>query len=152
MESRLKYITTKTYTYTPNTILASIFSFRLISRATFKVGSHFPERYSLIREGLTFNNDIEIRLNDESGTPIGADNYTIKLNPSVTNATTNLTTDKCTFEIEFTDTFCNNLNTNNKIYVTYSATLNGNAIIGTSTEANNNNTTKITYGLSLRHI
>ena len=42
-ESRLKYITTKTYTYTPNTIFASIFSFRLISRATFKVGSHLPD-------------------------------------------------------------------------------------------------------------
>ncbi|GEM_PF-7107043 len=40
-ESRLKYITTKTYT--PNTIFASIFSFRLISRATFKVGSHLPD-------------------------------------------------------------------------------------------------------------
>ena len=29
--------------YTPSTILASIFSFLLISRATFNVGSHFPE-------------------------------------------------------------------------------------------------------------
>lgn len=113
---------------------------------TAQAGAQKYVLHDTMSEGLTFNNDIEIRLNDESGTPIGADNYTIKLNPSVTNATTNLTTDKCTFEIEFTDTFCNNLNTNNKIYVTYSATLNGNAIIGTSTEANNNNTTKITYG------
>lgn len=30
--------------YTPSTILASIFNFRLISRATFKVGSHLPVR------------------------------------------------------------------------------------------------------------
>ena len=29
--------------YTPSTILASIFSFLLISRATFNVGSHFPD-------------------------------------------------------------------------------------------------------------
>ena len=30
--------------YTPNTMFASIFSFRLISRATFNVGSHLPVR------------------------------------------------------------------------------------------------------------
>ena len=36
----------------PNTMLASICSLRLISRPIFKVGSLFPERYSLTREGL----------------------------------------------------------------------------------------------------
>lgn len=112
---------------------------------TAQAGAQKYVLHDTMSEGLTFNNDIEIRLNAESGTPIGADNYTIKLNPSVTNATTNLTTDKCTFEIEFTDTFCNSLKENDKIYVTYSASLNGKAIIGTSTEENNN-TTKITYG------
>ena len=39
-------------THTPNTMLASICSLRLISRPIFKVGSLFPERYSLTREGL----------------------------------------------------------------------------------------------------
>ena len=39
-------------THTPNTMLASICSLQLISRPIFKVGSLFPERYSLTREGL----------------------------------------------------------------------------------------------------
>ena len=38
--------------HTPNTMLASICSLRLISRPIFKVGSLFPERYSLTRERL----------------------------------------------------------------------------------------------------
>lgn len=54
---------------------------------TAQAGAQKYVLHDTMSEGLTFNNDIEIRLNDESGTPIGADNYTIKLNPSVTNAT-----------------------------------------------------------------
>lgn len=39
--------------YTPNTILASIFNFRLISRASFDICSHLSEYSHLKREGLT---------------------------------------------------------------------------------------------------
>lgn len=40
----------------------------------------------------------------------------------------NTITDDCTFEIVFTQTFCDTLTTNDKIIVTYSATLNENAV------------------------
>lgn len=92
--------------------------------------------HDTMSNAFTFNNDIEVRLNDEKGDKIEAStNYTV--------ITTN--NDKCTFELKFTENFCNSLKANDKIYVTYSASLNENAIIGTSTEVNNN-TTKITYG------
>lgn len=51
--------------------------------------------------------------------------------------------DKCTFEIEFTDTYLKTIGQETDIAVTYSAVLNGNAVISTET---NNNTAKLTYG------
>lgn len=52
-------------------------------------------------------------------------------------------TDGCDFEIEFTETFCNNLQKDNLIIVTYSAKLNENAVIAGS---GNDNSTHLTYG------
>ena len=92
--------------------------------------------HDTMSNAFTFNNDIEVRLNGETNDKsVAAANYTVSLSNK----------DGCTFEIKFTEDFCNSLTANDKIYVTYSASLNGNAIIGTSTEVNNN-TTKITYG------
>lgn len=51
--------------------------------------------------------------------------------------------DKCTFEIQFTESFCNHLETNDKVVVYYSAMLNKNAIVA---EKGNSNETWLDYG------
>lgn len=49
----------------------------------------------------------------------------------------------CTFHIEFTETFCNSLSADDRIIVSYSATLNENAVVG---NAGNKNNTWLKYG------
>lgn len=51
--------------------------------------------------------------------------------------------DKCTFEIQFKESFCNHLETNDKVIVYYSAMLNRNAIVATD---GNPNETWLDYG------
>ena len=89
-----------------------------------------PTNYVLhdkMSNGLTFKEDsIAVKVNDT--TPIT--NYTVKY----TN------TDKCTFEISFPN---GTLHTNDKVVVTYSATINSNAVVGT---AGNDNETWLKYG------
>lgn len=91
-----------------------------------------PTNYVLhdkMSNGLTFKEDsIAVKVNDT--TPIT--NYTVKY----TN------TDKCTFEISFPN---GTLHTNDKVVVTYSATINSNAVVGT---AGNDNETWLKYGES----
>lgn len=105
---------------------------------TAQAGAQKYVLHDTMSNAFTFNNDIEVRLNNETGAVIEATNYEI---PTTT-------TDNCTFEIKFTDNFCNSLKANDKIYVTYSASLNGNAVIGMTEDSstNNTNTTKIAYG------
>lgn len=81
-------------------------------------------------KGLTFNNDINVKKN---GSVVDTSNYTLNAN----------ITDGCTFEIVFTQEFCDALNADNTIIVTYSATLNENAVIG---EKGNTNEAKLEYG------
>lgn len=89
-----------------------------------------PTNYVLhdkMSNGLTFKEDsIAVKVNDT--TPIT--NYTVKY----TN------TDKCTFEISFPN---GTLQTNDKVVVTYSATINSDAVVGT---AGNENETWLKYG------
>lgn len=81
--------------------------------------------------GLTFDkNSVTVQ---ENGTEVEVSNYTL-------NTTT---TDGCTFEIVFTQGFCDALNADDTIIVTYSATLNENAVIG---EKGNTNEAKLEYG------
>lgn len=81
-------------------------------------------------KGLTFNNDINVKKN---GSVVDTSNYTLNAN----------ITDGCTFEIVFAQEFCDKLNANDTIIVTYSATLNENAVIG---ETGNTNEAKLEYG------
>ena len=53
--------------------------------------------------------------------------------------------DGCTFEIVFVQTFCDGLQKDEKITVTYSATLNANAVIGNDANTNTNKTL-LSYG------
>ena len=86
--------------------------------------------------GLTFGGTVTVTKNGEN---VDATNYTLKI---ATDSSANVT-DGCTFEIVFTQSFCNTLKAYEQIIVTYSATLNEKAAIAGE---ENKNTTKLTYG------
>lgn len=81
-------------------------------------------------KGLTFNNDITVKKN---GTVVDTSKYVLNKN----------ITDGCTFEIVFTQEFCDTLKADDKIIVTYSAILNESAVIA---GAGNKNETWLKYG------
>lgn len=82
-------------------------------------------------DGLTFNNKVEVKKGES---PVATSYYTLK---------TSDFNDDCTFEIVFGQTFCDDLQKDEKITVTYSATLNENAVIAGE---GNKNETKLKYG------
>ena len=83
--------------------------------------------------GLTFGSVTGVTLN---GNAVNASNYTVK---------TSELGDDCTFEVVFTQAFCNTLKANDKIVISYTATVNENAVIGGN---GNLNESKIEYGES----
>lgn len=70
-----------------------------------------------MNDGLTFNNTVEVKKGEST---VATSYYTLK---------TSDFNDDCTFEIVFGQTFCDDLQKDEKITVTYSATLNENAVI-----------------------
>lgn len=88
--------------------------------------------------GLTFGSITGIKKNDEQ-TDIENRFYNVKRSID----TPSKITDNCTFEISFTQDFCDTLKANDKIIVTYSATLNENATVGAT---GNKNKTWLEYG------
>lgn len=103
-----------------------------------QVGAHNYVLHDTMANCFTFQNDIQVKLG-ESVVTAGANTYEI-----TSNTDCNVYGSKCTFEIRFAEDFCNRLSSNDKIYVTYSAVLNGNASIGTADK--NINKTKLTCG------
>ena len=102
-------------------------------------------------EGLTFNGTVTVT---KDGTVVDATNYELK---KYTDLPATIT-DGCTFEIAFTQAFCDTLTANDqKIIVTCSATLNENAVpkteyknetwlkYGENSETNHDTTTTKTY-------
>ena len=91
------------------------------------------QRYILhekMQKGLTFNSDsVKVEYKNAKLT----NEYTIN----------DSTTDDCTFEVIFNQDFCDTLTAGEKITVTYSATLNKDAVIG---ETGNENEVKLSYG------
>ena len=84
--------------------------------------------------GLTFNEtSVKVKV---GGADVAAENYTLK-KPGTESS------DPCTFEIEFKDSYIAGLATGTQIEVAYSATLNKNAVIGTT---GNKNDTWLKYG------
>lgn len=83
-------------------------------------------------DGLTFNNKVEVKKGEST---VESSKYTLN--------TTGLT-DGCAFEIEFKTDFCDTLNANDTITVTYSAVLNEKAEIGNVDK--NKNETWLKYG------
>lgn len=83
--------------------------------------------------GLKFNGNVEVKKGES---PVATLGYTLK---------TSDFNDDCTFEIVFGQTFCDDLQKDEKITVTYSATLNENAVIGNDANTNTNKTL-LSYG------
>lgn len=83
-------------------------------------------------DGLTFNNKVEVKKGEST---VESSKYTLN--------TTGLT-DGCAFEIELKTDFCDTLNANDTITVTYSAVLNEKAEIGNVDK--NKNETWLKYG------
>ena len=83
--------------------------------------------------GLKFNGNVEVKKGES---PVATSVYTLK---------TSDFNDDCTFEIVFGQTFCDDLQKDEKITVTYSATLNENAVIGNDANTNTNKTL-LSYG------
>lgn len=84
--------------------------------------------------GLTFDGTVTVKKGDTTLT--NSNEYSL-----ITDA--NTITDGCTFEIAFTQAFCDTLKANDQIIVTYSATLNENAVIAGD---GNKNDTWLKYG------
>lgn len=108
---------------------------------TAQAGAQDYVLHDTMDEGFTFTNNIQVKLNDSK---VENQDYSIYLKGTENNKTT----DGCTFEIRFTKDFCDKLKENDKIYVTYTAMLNGKTFIGINNNdaSGNTNATKITYG------
>ena len=100
-----------------------------------------PKKYVLhdkMSDGLTFDKNVEVKIGDRTLTA-GTD-YTLVTKPDLD--------DDCTFEIRFTDTTVDGvqssvLKPNDVVTVTYSATVNENAVVGGT---GNPNETRLVYG------
>ena len=103
------------------------------STITAQVGAENYLFHDKMSAGLTFTAVTKVTLN---GTDVAAENYEV--------VTTGLT-DDCTFEVRFTQAFCDTLKANDKIAISYTATLNENAVVGVE---GNPNESKIEYGQS----
>ena len=101
------------------------------STITAQAGAENYVFHDTMSEGLTFNGTVTITLGE---TTVDASNYTL--------VTTGLT-DGCTFEVRFKQTFCDTLQAKDQIVISYTATLNENAVIAGN---GNPNTSKVSYG------
>lgn len=101
------------------------------STITAQAGAENYVFHDKMSTGLTFGSVTDITLN---GTAVATDNYQVK--------TTGLG-DDCTFHVEFTQEFCDTLEANDKIVISYTATVNEKAVIGGE---GNKNESKVEYG------
>ena len=109
---------------------------------TARAGAQNYVLHDKMDQGLTFDPDsLKVQLKKKGDTNAND----VASHNNYEKKTTGLeTTDSCTFHVEFTQTFCNALANDDQIIVTYSATLNEKAEIGSTT--GNTNTTYLKYG------
>ena len=100
------------------------------STITAQAGAENYVFHDTMSAGLTYTGVTGITLN---GTTVDASNYTV----------TAPAADGDTFDVTFTQTFCDTLEKNDQIVISYKATLNENAVIA---GAGNPNTSKVSYG------
>ncbi len=101
------------------------------STITAQAGAENYVFHDTMSAGLTYTGVTGITLNDVA---VDTNSYTV--------VTTGLT-DGCTFEVRFMQAFCDTLKANDQIVISYTATLNENAVIA---GAGNPNTSKVSYG------
>ena len=101
------------------------------STITAQAGAENYVFHDTMSAGLTYTGVTGITLN---GTTVDASNYTV---------VTEGLTDGCTFEVRFTQAFCDTLKANDQIVISYTATLNENAVIAGK---GNPNTSTLSYG------
>lgn len=101
------------------------------STITAQAGAENYVFHDTMSAGLTYTDVTGVTLN---GTAVDASNYTV--------VSIGLT-DGCTFEVRFTQTFCDTLKANDQIVISYRATLNEKAVVAGE---GNPNTSKVSYG------
>ena len=108
---------------------------------TAKKGAENYVLHDTMSDGLTFDaNSVNVKLkkkNDGSEEPLKAAQYALVKPGTETKGT------KCTFEVKFEKALCDTLENDDQLIVTYSATLNENATVGTT---GNKNKTWLKYG------
>lgn len=102
------------------------------STVTAQAGAENYVFHDTMSSGLTYTDVTSVKLGDAD---VDAKNYTVVTDP----------TDGCTFEIRFDQSFCNTLKADDKIVISYTATVNEKAVIG---NAGNPNESKLEYGQS----
>lgn len=100
------------------------------STITAQAGAENYVFHDKMSDGLTYTGVTGITLN---GTTVADSNYTVNTNPA----------DGDTFDVVFTQTFCDTLKANDEIVISYTAIVNANAVIGGE---GNPNTSKLSYG------
>lgn len=132
VDKKVSNIQNGTYESTNNASIGDTVDFQ--TTITAQPGAQNYVLHDKMTEGLTLKNDSIVVKKGES--PVATSNYTLKTSGFI---------DGCTFEIVFGQTFCDGLQKDEKITVTYSATLNANAVIGNDANTNTNKTL-LSYG------
>lgn len=128
-EKEVKEDSTKSFGKTNDADIGQTVEFQ--ATITAQAGAENYVLHDKMSAGLTFVNVTGITLNS---TAVDKENYTVK---------TSGLTDNCTFEIVFTQDFCDTLKANDEIVVSYTATLNENAVVGVD---GNDNKVWLDYG------
>lgn len=128
-EKKVKEDSTGTFGKTNDADIGQTVEFR--STITAQAGAENCVFHDEMSAGLTYGIVTGITLN---ATTVDTKNYTVK---------TDGFTDGCTFEIVFTQDFCDTLKANDKIVISYTATVNENAVVGLP---GNPNESKLSYG------
>ena len=132
VEKGVSNIQNGTYESTNNASIGDTVYFQ--TTITAQPGAQNYVLHDKMTKGLTLKNDSIVVKKGES--PVATSDYTLKTSGFI---------DGCTFEIVFVQTFCDGLQKDEKITVTYSATLNANAVIGNDANTNTNKTL-LSYG------
>ena len=103
---------------------------------TAQAGAQNYVLHDKMEAGLTFDGSVNVK---SKGTAVDPSNYTLN---KATDPSSSIS-DDCTFELVFTQEFCDTLKAGDTITVEYSATLNENAKVGTT---GNKNETWLKYG------
>lgn len=132
VEKGVSNIQNGTYESTNNASIGDTVYFQ--TTITAQPGAQNYVLHDKMTKGLTLKNDSIVVKKGES--PVATSDYTLKTSGFI---------DGCTFEIVFVQTFCDGLQKDEQITVTYSATLNANAVIGNDANTNTNKTL-LSYG------